>query len=499
MKLNASNSARFVFSYFVFASAWVLFSDKVVESLSSNFQVYTLVQSLKGMLFIVITSLLLWGLIKKNNRELERANDIDYVTGLHSPYVFFRYLEQKIRSTKENEHYVLFLLDIDNYKPVADELGFVKSNQFLKDIAKSIDSPSASLLFSSRTHSDGFACLISMHNKNQVDTHLANIQRQFSMHSKRHGVDVTCSIGVAIYPSDGVSAKQLMSSAKYALAQAKKIKNTIRYHDKDLAKHELRRQQMISDLRNAIREEQIQIVFQPKYCLKDKRVAGVEVLSRWNHPKYGYISPAVFVTLAEENNLCSALTELVLKQASKQLRETQLLGRAIQEVSVNISATELNSIEDMRRIEGYLQTDLDFSQYLCLEITETAALNDVDQCASLVRQLKKSGVKFSIDDFGVGYTSFGIFNKLDVDEIKIDRSFIKNIAIDYRSRAITSGIVNIAKGFGIQVVAEGVETPEQLCTLEELDCELVQGFYLSRPVPIALLDRKLNSIANVIY
>lgn len=499
MKLNASSSARFVFSYFVFASAWVLFSDKVVESLSSNLQVYTLVQSLKGMLFIVITSLLLWGLIKKNNRELERANDIDYVTGLHSPYVFFRYLEQKIRSTKENEHYVLFLLDIDNYKPVADELGFVKSNQFLKDIAKSIDSPSASLLFSSRTHSDGFACLISMHNKNQVDTHLANIQRQFSMHSKRHGVDVTCSIGVAIYPSDGVSAKQLMSSAKYALAQAKKIKNTIRYHDKDLAKHELRRQQMISDLRNAIREEQIQIVFQPKYCLKDKRVAGVEVLSRWNHPKYGYISPAVFVTLAEENNLCSALTELVLKQASKQLRETQLLGRAIQEVSVNISATELNSIEDMRRIEGYLQTDLDFSQYLCLEITETAALNDVDQCASLVRQLKKSGVKFSIDDFGVGYTSFGIFNKLDVDEIKIDRSFIKNIAIDYRSRAITSGIVNIAKGFGIQVVAEGVETPEQLCTLEELDCELVQGFYLSRPVPIALLDRKLNSIANVIY
>ncbi|EGQ9713810.1 bifunctional diguanylate cyclase/phosphodiesterase [Vibrio alginolyticus] len=492
MKLNASNSARFVFSYFVFASAWVLFSDKVVESLSSNLQVYTLVQSLKGMLFIVITSLLLWGLIKKNNRELERANDIDYVTGLHSPYVFFRYLEQKIRSTKENEHYVLFLLDIDNYKPVADELGFVKSNQFLKDIAKSIDSPSASLLFSSRTHSDGFACLISMHNKNQVDTHLANIQRQFSMHSKRHGVEVTCSIGVAIYPSDGVSAKQLMSSAKYALAQAKKIKNTIRYHDNELAKHEIRRQQMISDLRNAIREEQIQIVFQPKYCLKDKRVAGVEVLSRWKHPQYGYISPAVFVTLAEENNLCSALTELVLKQASKQLRETQLLGRAIQEVSVNISATELNSIEDMRRIEGYLQTDLDFSQYLCLEITETAALNDVDQCASLVRQLKKSGVKFSIDDFGVGYTSFGIFNKLDVDEIKIDRSFIKNIAIDYRSRAITSGIVNIAKGFGIQVVAEGVETPEQLCILEELDCELVQGFYLSRPVPLTALREKLN-------
>ncbi|NNN90911.1 EAL domain-containing protein, partial [Vibrio sp. 2-2(9)] len=183
---------------------------------------------------------------------------------------------------------------------------------------------------------------------------------------------------------------------------------------------------------------------------------------RWKHPEYGDISPAVFITLAEENNLCSALTELVLKQASKQLRETQLLGRAIQEVSVNLSATELNSIEDMHRIENYLKKDLDFAQYLCLEITETATLNDVEQCASLVRELKKSGVRFSIDDFGIGYTSFAIFNKLDVDEIKIDRSFIKNIAIDYRPRAITSGIVNIAQGFGIQVVAEGVETLEQL-------------------------------------
>lgn len=499
MKKNFLSSAKLVLSYFAFASMWVLFSDKAVELLSNNQQVYTSVQSLKGMLFVVITSFLLWGLIKKNNRYIERANDIDYVTGLHSPYVFFRYLEQKFRNTKKDEHYVLFLLDIDNFKPISDRIGFVKSNLFLKDIAQSINSSTVSPLFSSRVHSDGFACLIRMESESQVDMHLALIQRQFKQNSKRHGIDLTCSIGVALYPFDGESVKQLMSSAKYALAQAKITKNTIRYHDKELAKHELQRQQMTSDLRNAIREGQIQIVFQPKYCLKDKRVAGVEVLSRWKHPEYGDISPAVFITLAEENNLCSALTELVLKQASKQLRETQLLGRAIQEVSVNLSATELNSIEDMHRIENYLKKDLDFAQYLCLEITETATLNDVEQCASLVKELKKSGVRFSIDDFGVGYTSFAIFNKLDVDEIKIDRSFIKNIAIDYRSRAITSGIVNIAKGFGIQVVAEGVETLEQLCVLEELDCELVQGFYLSRPIPIALLDRKLNNIANVMY
>lgn len=492
MKKNSLTSAKLVFAYFVFASLWVLFSDKAVELLSSNLQVYTLVQSLKGMLFIVITSLLLWGLIKKNNRDIERANDIDYVTGLHSPYVFFRYLEQKFSSAKENEHYVLFLLDIDNFKPIADQLGFEKSNQFLKDIAQSISSSTVSPLFSSRTHSDGFACLIRMHDEKQIDRHLTLIQRQFSQHSKRHGIDVTCSIGVALYPFDGESVKQLMSSAKYALAQAKITKNTIRYHDKKLAEQDLQRKQMIADLRNAIRKEQIQIVFQPKYHLKDKRVTGVEVLSRWKHHQHGDISPAVFITLAEENNLCSALTTLVIKQASKQLKETQLLGYAIQSVSVNISATEINSVEDMRQIETYLKQDRDFAQYLCFEITETATLKDIEQCASLVKKLKKYGVTFSIDDFGVGYTSFGIFNKLDVDEIKIDRSFIKDIAIDYRSRAITSGIVDIAKGFGIQVVAEGIETLEQLCILEELDCEQAQGFYLSRPVPVTALNKSLS-------
>ena len=212
---------------------------------------------------------------------------------------------------------------------------------------------------------------------------------------------------------------------------------------------------MINDLRNAIRKEQIQIVFQPKYALKDKRVTGVEVLSRWKHHQYGDISPALFIKLAEENNLCSALTELVMRQASKQLKETQLLGCAVQSVSVNISATEINSVEDMEKIEAYLRQDTDFTRYLCFEITETAMLNNIEQCANLVKKFKQSGVAFSIDDFGVGYTSFEIFNKLEIDEIKIDQSFVKDIEVNYRSRAITSGIIDIAKGFGIQVVAEG--------------------------------------------
>jgi diguanylate cyclase (GGDEF)-like protein len=491
MKKNSHSSEKLVLHYFVFASLWILFSDKAIELLPGSLGVYSLVQSLKGILFIVVTSLLLWVLIKRNNRELQQAYDVDYVTGLHSPLVFFRYLEQKISSVSEREHYVLFLLDIDNFKPVADQLGFEKSSQFLKDIAQTIDSPSAFPLLSSRIHTDGFACLIRMRDKNQIDTHLARVQRQFNEHSQHHAIDVTCSIGVALYPVDGRSVKKLMSSAKYALTQAKKTKNTIRYHDKKLAEQDFQKQEMINDLRNAIQEDQIQIVFQPKYALKDKRVTGVEVLSRWKHHQYGDISPALFIKLAEENNLCSALTELVMRKASKQLKEAQLLGSAVQSVSVNISATEINSVEDMEKIEAYLRQDTEFTRYLCFEITETAMLNNIEQCANLVKKFKQSGVAFSIDDFGVGYTSFEIFNKLEIDEIKIDQSFIKDITVNYRSRAITSGIIDIAKGFGIQVVAEGIETPQQLRILEELECGQAQGFFLSRPVPISKLKEKL--------
>ncbi|TOP13027.1 diguanylate cyclase, partial [Vibrio parahaemolyticus] len=199
---------------------------------------------------------------------------------------------------------------------------------------------------------------------NQIALHLARVQKQFNQHAKNHEIDVTCSIGVAFYPYDGESVKQLMSSAKYALAQAKKTKNTIRYHDKKLAEEDFQKQRMIIELRHAIQEEQIQIVFQPKYRLKDKRIAGVEVLSRWTHSQYGDIPPSVFVTLAEENNLSSALTKLVIKQASKQLKEAQLLGRVIQSVSVNISATELNSTKGIHQIEYQLNQDTELSKYL---------------------------------------------------------------------------------------------------------------------------------------
>ncbi|MEZ9564150.1 putative bifunctional diguanylate cyclase/phosphodiesterase [Vibrio artabrorum] len=482
-----------VFSYLMLSSSWILFSDLAVEALSNDLQEHAFFQTFKGLVFIVMTSFLLWVLVKKNNRDLESANDLDSVTGLHSPSVFFRYLKKRLKSSDTSDRYILFLLDIDDFKTIADQIGFENTHAFLKDIARSIELPVEHQLLSSRVHSDGFASLIKLNDTEQIESHIALVHRRFSECAYRYDIAATCCIGAALFPSDGNNAKQLMASATHALGQAKKSKNAIEFHDPKLTELERHRQEMVLELRKAIDEKTLEVVFQPKYNIKSKLVVGVEVLSRWTHERYGVVSPEVFIALAEEHQFCRDLTMLVLEKTSQQLRTCGLLGKELNSVSVNISAVELNSVDDMDYLDNYLQRDPDFARLLCLEITETAILKDIDQCARAVQKLKKQGVSFSIDDFGVGYTSFSIFNKLDVDEIKVDRSYIKDLETNYRSRAITSGIIDIARGFGIHAVAEGVENAQQLAILETLNCEQAQGYYLGYPMPSQQLRESLTS------
>ncbi|MEZ8778818.1 putative bifunctional diguanylate cyclase/phosphodiesterase [Vibrio splendidus] len=477
-----------VFSYLILSSLWVLFSDLAVESLSNNLHEHALAQTVKGLIFIILTSILLWVMVQKNNRDLEDANDLDSVTGLHSPSVFYRYLNKRLKNSQASDHYVLFLLDIDNFKSVADQIGFENTNSFLKDIARSIELPIEHQPLSSRVHSDGFACLVKLNHTEHIESYIALVHRRFNQCAYRYNINATCCIGAALFPSDGNNAKQLMASATHALTEAKKSKDTIEFHDPKLTELERQRQEMVQELRKAI-----DIVFQPKFNIESRLVVGVEVLSRWTHERYGVVSPDIFVALAEENYFCCDLTTLVLEKTASQLRANGLLGNALNSVSVNISAVELNSVDDMNHLDEYLRKDPEFARLLCLEITETAILKDIDQCAIAVQKLKTQGVSFSIDDFGVGYTSFGIFSKLDVDEIKVDRSYINGLEDDYRSRAITSGIIDIARGFGISVVAEGVENAQQLSILKTLNCEQAQGYYLGYPMPYKQLKESLTS------
>ena len=487
------SSFKVVFAYLIFSLIWILFSDLTVEKIFTNIEHYTLAQSIKGGVFVVVTSLMLWGLIYKNLRDLRAADDLDRVTGLNSPSVFYRNLDVKLNHATSNKKKILYILDIDNFNSASASLGFDDTNNFLKDIADIIDSASSTKHFSSRIHVDAFASFTKLDQEISTDKYLSYIQQQVNQCAHRYGIETTCCIGVAIYPADGENAKKLIQSAKNALSEAKKTKNSIQYHDKVLTAQERNRKAMVQELHKAIENNQIEVVFQPKYHLASMELSGVEVLARWTHETFGVVPPATFIALAEENNLCAAITKLVIAKSSQQLTQQRMMETKIKKVSINISATEFNCATHMKTLENVLQNNRHISPYLCLEITETAALNDIDNCADIISKFKQYGTTFSIDDFGVGYTSFEIFKKLVVNEIKIDRSFIMNVDTDERSAIIVKGIIDIARGFGIDVVAEGVETPEQLALLKQMNCHQAQGYYLGRPMAIDQLVTHLGA------
>ncbi|OOF00068.1 putative bifunctional diguanylate cyclase/phosphodiesterase [Salinivibrio sp. IB643] len=487
MKKTAYYALKLALIYFFFASLWVLFSDKLVNVLSDNLEMFTWAQSLKGLLFVVITSVLLWALAQKNYRDLERASDIDTVTGLHSPSVFIRRADTLLQHANAESCYTLFVLDIDDYTSVTNKLGFDRTNQLLIGVARKIDTPTVPENLTSRIHSDRFACLLTLPNVSEMTPYIDKLHRQCNQFLQRYDRDITCSVGVAVFDSDGEDTTALMTAATRALNEAKKHKNAVAYHDIYLTEEAKKRQNLVNDLKQAIDTNKIDVVFQPQYHVVSGQLSGLEVLARWTHDQYGNIPPSVFIPLAEEQHFCEDLTALVLEKATKQLNESQLLGNMVKRVSVNISAVEFNSVDAIARIDTYLQSNPEFARYLCLEITETAALDDIIECARVVDTLKRHGVTFSIDDFGVGYTSLGMFNRINVDEIKIDRSFIQAMETDSRAKAITAGIIDIAKRLDINVVAEGVETHTQLMLLKQLDCQHVQGFYLGYPAPLEQL------------
>ncbi|SIO37800.1 bifunctional diguanylate cyclase/phosphodiesterase [Salinivibrio sp. ES.052] len=487
MKKTNYYALKLAFIYFFFATLWILFSDRVVTALTTNLELYELAQAFKGHLFVVVTSIMLWRLARKNNLDLERASDIDSVTGLHSPSVFMRHVDTLLARAAQKTSHVLVIVDIDGFTSLTNKLGFERTNHLLSDMAHAIEVSTLLDKLTSRIHADRFACLAELDGASDMALYIERLHRECSRYLQRYDQQATCSIGVALFGPDGDDAATLMTAATRALNDAKKRKGAVTYHDIHLTEQAQKRRQLITALRQAIKNKEIEVVFQPQYRLASGELTGLEVLARWTHETYGAVPPSMFIPLAEEQGFCEDLTALVLEKSAKQLHDSDLLGTVIQRVSVNISAVEFNSESAIRRIDDYLQLNPEFARYLCLEITETAALDDILECARVVDTLKRHGVTFSIDDFGVGYTSLGLFNQINVDEIKIDRSFIQAMESDSRAKAITAGIIDIAKRLEINVVAEGVETVTQLALLKSFDCEYVQGYYLGYPASLSEL------------
>jgi EAL domain-containing protein (putative c-di-GMP-specific phosphodiesterase class I) len=307
---------------------------------------------------------------------------------------------------------------------------------------------------------------------------------------------------VSLFPDHGDSAEALLKNASTALYYAKlQGHNTFQLFNEELHKDSLESLMLENDLRHVIERNELELYYQPKIDLATGRVNSLEALLRWHHPELGMIPPNEFIPLAEETGLITAIGYWVLESACQQIKQWQDAGFGDIAVAVNLSAVQFSQQNLLKRILGTLKKAGICANQLELEITESTIMQDIDAASSTMRALHCSGMRISIDDFGTGYSSLNHLKRFPINTVKIDRSFIRDITSDSDDAAIVSAIISMAHSMGLRVIAEGVETEQQLNVLRELHCNEIQGFLFSPPVPhdvaTALLDQTIESRLQV--
>jgi predicted signal transduction protein with EAL and GGDEF domain len=299
-----------------------------------------------------------------------------------------------------------------------------------------------------------------------------------------HELHVSASIGIAICPQDGIEAETLLRNADSAMYEAKgQGRDNYQFYRKDLNERAHARQALEADLRHAIDRRQLELLYQPILDLRSGAIAGVETLLRWQHPTLGLLTPADFMTVAEESGLIVPIGRWVLRTVCMQAKDWQTKGMAPLRYAVNVSAVELRSKDFVAGITAITKDMSIEPSILELELTETFLMQDSRSTARVLSSLKDLRVHLALDDFGTGYSSLSYVRRFPIDTLKIDRSFVKDLVTNAADASVVTAVINMAKSLHMLVVAEGVETREQLSFLEAQDCNEAQGYLFSPPVP----------------
>lgn len=300
---------------------------------------------------------------------------------------------------------------------------------------------------------------------------------------EKRGVKLTASLGASIYRKDGEGIQELLINADAAMLKAKQFgSNRLEFYRTEINAQLPRQLQLETDLHSALKNNEFEVYYQPLIDLKINQISGMEALLRWKHPQQGFISPVNFIPLAEETGLIVPIGEWVLREACAQTRIWHQMGFSSLKVAVNLAEKQLRQDNFVGTIDRIL-TMTDFSpRFLELEITETAILDEA--ITNLLKEFKKRGLSLSVDDFGTGYSGLSYLKRFSIDKLKIDQSFIRDIPASSDSITIVSAIIAMAKELGVNVLAEGVETEEQLEFLRKKGCNYIQGYYFSKPVDV---------------
>lgn len=432
-------------------------------------------------------------LVDQKTEALHKLAFYDPLTRLCNRRLFNDLLTRMITTNERNgKRMALLYLDLDDFKRINDSLGHESGDQLLKIIGERLSSVVRKSDVVARIGGDEFCALLpniktGMNAAHVAEKILSAIEKPIKLDT--HSVRVTPSIGITLAPDDGTDSVQLLKNADLAMYSAKENnRNNYQFFEHKLNTNTLARLILERELSQAVENNEFILHFQPQICLATQQTKGIEALVRWQHPSKGLLFPGDFIQFAEDSNLIIPIGAWVLEQACKQLKQ---LNQPNLTVSVNLSPRQFSDPNLLSTITTVLtNTGLEGYQ-LELEITETALMKNMANAIHTLKQIKALGILIAIDDFGTGYSSLSQLKNLPADTLKIDREFIKDITERADNAVITEVIIGMGHKMGLTVIAEGIETEEQLSIISQMKCDMAQGYFFSKPVELETLNNYL--------
>jgi diguanylate cyclase (GGDEF)-like protein/PAS domain S-box-containing protein len=430
---------------------------------------------------------------KESESQIQKLAHFDALTSLPNRILLQDHFKYALSLVKRNNgKLAVIFLDLDHFKDINDTLGHSIGDLLLIEVAKRLQSTLREEDTLSRLGGDEFILILPGTDSRGA----ANVsQKLLSILAKPYHIDsfeltVTGSVGVALYPNDGTDFEILSQKADTAMYRAKQEgRNSYRFFTAEMQATSSRNLQLVNALRYALERNQLSLHYQPQVSLHESRIIGTEALLRWHHPELGFIFPTEFIPIAEDSGLIISIGEWVLRQAVKQAKLWMEEGHEPLIMAVNISAIQFRHPDLPHLVTQILEEVGLAPEYLELELTEGVAMYDPHAAIEMMNNLHELGIRVSIDDFGTGYSSLSYLKKFKVYKLKIDQSFVRDISTDPEDKAIVSAIISMSKSLGLQTIAEGVETIEQLNYLQAQGCDEVQGFYYSKAMPADQLEQ----------
>lgn len=411
----------------------------------------------------------------------------DFLTDLPNRLLLTDRITQALSLARRKRSRIAILyVDIDHFKKINDTLGHDVGDQLLVIVSKKLQACLRSMDTISRQGGDEFVILLTEFDSPSTPVNIANKLLEATSTTFQigtHELNVSASIGVAMYPEDGNTSEALMRNADAAMYYAKDMgRNNYQFFTKQLSTKIAEQVELENSLLKAVNQNEFKLVYQPKVSLKTGEIVGAEALIRWHHPDKGLVSPEIFIPVAESTGLIKLIGKWVLNEACQQNKRWQEAGFPAISVAINVSTMELKRTDYLQQAsEALMQSGLE-AKFLELEVTESVAIEGEESGIKDLFALKGIGVELSIDDFGTGYSSLSYLKQLPISKVKIDKSFVRNIDVDTNNAAIATAIIKMSHSLNFKVIAEGVETIEQLQFLKKAACDEIQGYFISHPL-----------------